>query len=187
MERKRIREVIVVEGHHDTEKLRKYYDCDTIETSGTHLGKAVMDRIREAQKKRGVIIFTDPDSPGNRIRDQINKAIPDCKNAFVDKKDAHTTRKVGVEHAQKEALDRALGHLVTFTDKADNELTMQDMIELCLSGNENSFTLREKTGEVLHIGMGNARTMLHRMNYLGITKEELKETVDKICIQMKEE
>ena len=76
IEKKKIQEVIVVEGRHDTEKLRKYFDCDTIETGGTSLGDSVIERIREAQKARGVIIFTDPDSPGNRIRNVINQNIP---------------------------------------------------------------------------------------------------------------
>lgn len=76
MEKRRIREVIVVEGKHDTEKLRKYFDCDTIETNGTHLGKSVIEQIAAAQKSRGVIILTDPDSPGNRIRCAINQAVP---------------------------------------------------------------------------------------------------------------
>lgn len=175
--KRRIKEVIVVEGHHDTEKLRKYYDCDTIETSGTHLGKDVMDRIRQAKERRGVIIFTDPDSPGNRIRHAINEQIPGCKNAYVDKKDAHTPKKVGVEHAEKEALDRALDHLITVTEHPQEEITPQDFLELGLTGSENSAQLREKAGILLHIGNGNAKTMRRRMNYLGITKEELREVL----------
>lgn len=173
---KRIREVIVVEGHHDSERLRTYFDCDTIETGGTSLGEDVMHRIKEAQKTRGVIIFTDPDSPGNRIRNAINQEVPDCKNAFVNKKDAHTTKKVGVEHASFEALNEALEHLVTYTEHEDT-LSMNDLYELGLCGSENSFALREKTGEHYHIGCGNAKTMLRRLNFLNITKEELRQVI----------
>ena len=50
MSMKKIKEVIVVEGRHDTERLRKYFDCDTIETGGTSLGQDVIDRIIEAKK-----------------------------------------------------------------------------------------------------------------------------------------
>lgn len=173
---KRIKEVIVVEGHHDSERLRTYFDCDTIETGGTSLGEDVMQRIMEAQKDRGVIIFTDPDSPGNRIRNAINQRVPGCKNAFVNKKDAHTTRKVGVEHASYEALQEALENLVTYTECKDT-LTMSDLFELGLSGETNSFALREKIGEYYHIGCGNAKTMLRRLNFLNITKEELRQVI----------
>lgn len=179
IEKKRIQEVIVVEGHHDTEKLRKYFDCDTIETGGTSLGKQVMDRIREAQKTRGVIIFTDPDSPGNRIRNAINQAIPGCKNAFVMKKDAHTIKKVGVEHAQYEPLLEALENVVTYVDAPHDGLTMTDMVELGLSGSIDSMKKREMVGEYFHIGNGTAKTMLRRMNFAKITKEELERVIQK--------
>lgn len=175
--KKSIKQVIVVEGHHDTEKLKKYFDCDTIETGGTSLGDDVMDMIRLAREKRGVIIFTDPDSPGNRIRNAINQAIPGCENAYVDRKKARTDRKVGVEHAEKAALEEALCHLVTYEEQPEGRLTMQDLFELGLSGGTDSSALREKAGSLLHIGNGTAKTMLARLNCLGITKEELKEVL----------
>ena len=112
MSMKKIKEVIVVEGRHDTERLRKYFDCDTIETGGTSLGQDVIDRIIEAKKTRGVIVFTDPDSPGNRIRHAVNQSVGGCKNAFVMKKDARTDKKVGVEHATYEILKEALENVV---------------------------------------------------------------------------
>lgn len=177
IEKKRIQEVIVVEGHHDTEHLRRFYDCDTIETSGTHLGKDILDRIEEANKTRGVIIFTDPDSPGNRIRNTINEKIPNCKNAFVVKKDAKTEHKVGVEHANKLALDEALNNLVTYVETS-NTLTMNDFLELGLTGNKDSKQKRDTLGEYFHIGGGNAKTMLRRINFLNVSKEEIKKVIN---------
>lgn len=175
--KKKIQEVIVVEGRHDTEKLRKYFDCDTIETGGTSLGEDVLERIKHAQKTRGVIVFTDPDSPGNRIRNAVNQYVPGCKNAFVMKKDARTDKKVGVEHAEFDVLNEALENLVTYQD-VTTSLTMNDMIELGLSGNTNSSALRDKVGEYYHIGSGNAKTMLRRMNFLHLTKEEIRQVVE---------
>lgn len=172
-----IREVIVVEGHHDTEKLRKYFDCETIETGGTSLPESVMNRIKAAQKTRGVIVFTDPDSPGNRIRNLINQNIPGCKNAFVMKKDAHTTKKVGVEHAGYEALKEALQNVVTYQEDSYTGLSMTDMMELGLSGKDDSTQLREKVGAYFHIGNGTAKTMLRRINFAKITKEELERVI----------
>ncbi len=177
MDRKRIREVIVVEGRHDTDRLRMYYDCDTIETGGSSLSDMTMEMIRTAAKQRGIIVLTDPDSPGNRIRDRINREIPGCRNAFVDKRNARTEKKVGVEHADFETIDAALSNLITYTEQ-NKTISMPDMYELGLSGGENSSALREKAGRKLHIGNGNARTMLNRLNCLNITKEELKEILD---------
>jgi ribonuclease M5 len=176
---KQIQEVIVVEGRHDTEKLRKYFACDTIETGGTSLGKEVLERISYAQKTRGVIIFTDPDSAGNRIRNAVNRAVPGCKNAFVDREDAHTTKKVGVEHAAEEPLEAALSHLVTYTEHPADPITVQQFYELGLTGGTNSADLRNKIGRIFHIGGGSAKTMLHRLNCLQVTYEQLKEAVEK--------
>lgn len=174
---RRIQEVIVVEGKHDTERLRKYFDCDTIETNGLSLSDETIEYIRMIQKKRGIIIFTDPDSPGNRIRNKINQEVPQCRNAFVDKKMARTDKKVGIEHASKEVLEEALNNLITWDTNEEKKLTMEDMVDLHLSGYTDSSALREKIGVQLHIGNGNAKTMLRRLNCLGISREELEEVL----------
>ena len=71
-----IKQIIVVEGKNDTNVLKSYFDCDTIETHGTHLGKEILAQIALAKEKRGIIIFTDPDYPGEKIRSTINHHIP---------------------------------------------------------------------------------------------------------------
>lgn len=174
---KQIREVIVVEGKNDTARLRRWFDCETIETGGLSLNEETLDLIRTVQERRGVIIFTDPDSPGNRIRDRINKAVPGCKNAFAEKKRARTEKKVGVEHAEKEMLEEALANLVTYTETPHACITAQDMFELGLSGADNSAQLRTKLGAYLHIGDANARTFRSRLSCLGITREELEKAI----------
>ena len=43
-----IKEIIVVEGKNDTLNLKRYFDCDTIETSGDSTNPLVLERIKEA-------------------------------------------------------------------------------------------------------------------------------------------
>ena len=176
--KQRIHQVLIVEGHHDTEHLRRFYDCDTIETHGLGLEEETLKLIEEAQKSRGVIIFTDPDSPGNRIRSRINEAVPGCLNAFVDKTDARTEKKVGVEHAAKPVLDAALANLVTCESVPEGNLKIGDLYELGLCGRDDSAERRMALGKKLHLGAGTAKTMVHRLNCLGITKEELKKELE---------
>ena len=173
-----IHEIIVVEGRHDTQQLKKYFDCETIETGGSSIDDKVIEQIRYAASTRGVIIFTDPDTPGNQIRHIINQHVPNCKNAFVDKHNASTEKKVGIEHADKDTLWNALQNIVTITDVPKGSLTMIDLFELGLSGQTNSAESRRKVGEYYHVGDGNAKTMLARLNCLAITKEELREVID---------
>ena len=78
-----IKEVIVVEGQNDTKRLKTFFDCETIETHGLGLNKETIEFIKQMQEKRGIILFLDPDSPGEKIRNRLNSEIPDLKNAFI--------------------------------------------------------------------------------------------------------
>lgn len=172
-----IREVIVVEGRHDTERLREFFDCETIETGGTSLGEEKLEEIRAAQQRCGVIILTDPDSPGNRIRNAVSRAVPGCLHAFVANEDAHTAHKVGVEHANEETLRAALAHLITLKEKQE-KLTPADLYEMGLLGRASSADLRACLGRRLHIGAGTAKTMCRRLNGLGFTREQLRKEIE---------
>lgn len=175
---KHIRQVIVVEGKHDSDTLHKYFDCVTIETGGSALSEKTIELIKHACMTSGVIIFTDPDAPGNMIRNKINQAVPGCQNAFIDKKKARTSKKVGIEHAGREALEDALTHLVTFREDMERKLTTADMAELGLCGNEQATEKRRLVGERLYVGYGTAKTMLKRLNHLGVTKEEIRKVLE---------
>lgn len=175
----KIKEIIVVEGKHDSEKLKRYFDCDTIETSGTHLGNKTLKCIRLAQEKRGIIIFTDPDAPGEKIRNTINQAVPGCKNAFIMKDKAKTSKKVGVEHASKEDLEASLSHLMTYSSLIKETLSWDEYIELGFNGRCDSALHRAKIGEFLFIGKANAKTLFKRLNMLQLTKAD--------CIKIMEE
>jgi ribonuclease M5 len=175
--RKTIQEVIVVEGKNDTANLKKYYDCDTIETNGTHLGREILALIAEAKARRGVIIFTDPDAPGDQTRAKINAAVEGCRNAFIDKKKARTAKKVGVEHASHEALEEALSHTVTYLSHPMMKITPADLYELGLSGQPDSQKKREELGTKLHISFTSARAMCRMLNCLGMSREDVREAM----------
>lgn len=78
----KIKEIIVVEGKDDTTAIKRAVNADTIETNGSAVSEAVIERIKLAQETRGVIVFTDPDYPGERIRHIVAERVPDCKHAF---------------------------------------------------------------------------------------------------------
>ena len=68
-----IQEVLVVEGKMDVVAIDKAVDADCIITGGFALHKKTLDDIEKAYKKRGIIILTDPDSAGERIRKFLAK------------------------------------------------------------------------------------------------------------------
>jgi len=171
-----IRELIVVEGKNDTKRLKSFFDVDTIETHGMGLGRETIELIRAANKKRGVILFLDPDAPGEKIRRKINEAIPGLKNAFVMKEDARTKKKVGIEHASKEVLSEALDNLVSYGDFKET-LSNEEFCALGLKGDEDSARKREKVARAFHLGRCNAKTMLKRINMLGIGCEDIEKVL----------
>ena len=69
-EKIKIQEVLVVEGKDDTVNLRRFYDVDTYETRGSAINDEDLERIEKLNNLRGVIVFTDPDYNGERIRHQ---------------------------------------------------------------------------------------------------------------------
>lgn len=168
-----IKEIIVVEGKNDTNVLKSYFECDTIETHGTHLGKEILAQIKLAKEKRGVIIFTDPDFPGEKIRTTINQKIPGCQNAYIEKNKAKTTKKVGVEHATKEDLMEALAHLFTYEENMQETLSYDDYISLGFNGCDDAALRRSFIAKKLHLGKPNAKTLYKRLNMLRLCKEDI--------------
>ena len=177
MDKPYIQEVIVVEGKNDTARLKQYFDCDTIETHGTCLSPFTLKLIARMKEARGIIVFTDPDAPGNQIRNAVNQAVPGCRNAFIDKKDARTDKKVGVEHAGVEALKQALDNLITIQERPAETISASDFFELGLMGRADSSTLRIKAAQIYHAGTANAKTLRKRLNSLGIETEELRKAL----------
>ncbi|MQS89493.1 ribonuclease M5 [Companilactobacillus mishanensis] len=180
---KKIKEVIVVEGKSDTSRLHDCLgDVDTIETNGSALSEMTKVRIKEAQRKRGVIIFTDPDFNGNRLRTIIEKIVPDAKQAFLSRAKAVPKKSdgsLGIEHASDEDIKQALKSVYSMDDNDFKTYSQNDMIALKLIGDAKSKQRREFVGEQLKIGYTNAKQFLIRLNMLQVSPQELLEEVKK--------
>jgi ribonuclease M5 len=174
--------IIVVEGIHDEAKLKSIYpDCNCVITNGREIDDSTIEYIKKLSETHEIIIFTDPDSPGERIRNIITNAVPNAKQAFLRKKDciSNNKKKVGIEHASSEAIINALDNVYTPTNNAD-VITMNELFELGLNGNSNSAILRDKISDYLNIGKPNCKTFLNRLNLLQIDKEKLMEILCKV-------
>ncbi|MGZ9587079.1 ribonuclease M5 [Paenibacillus marinisediminis] len=170
-----IREVIVVEGRDDTVAIKRAVEADTIETGGSALNEMTFKRIAMAQERRGVIIFTDPDFPGERIRKAIAGRVPGCKHAFITKREALAKGDIGVENASPEAIRQALANVRTEMPSPEGAvLTWSDLIAAGLTALEGSSERRMKLGELLGIGYCNAKQFLKRCTAFQITREEFE-------------
>jgi len=166
---KKIQEVIVVEGKTDTAIIKKLFDVETIETHGLALSQETLDFIEQTAKLRGIIVLTDPDYPGMKIRHMIMERIPEAKHAFVAKEDAIGKKKLGIAEAREEAIIEALKNVVTFSEDKES-LSWNEFISLDIIGNKER---RLRIYETFHLGYGNAKTLFKRLNMAGITKEDI--------------
>lgn len=168
--KKKIKEVVVVEGKTDTATLQNIFEVDTIETKGLSLNDRTLSLIKETARRRGIIVLTDPDFPGNKIRNTIIEAVPNSKHAFIEKKDAIGKKKLGVAEARKEAIIEALNKVVNF-DNQQTSITWNEFVQLGVIGSKEKRNLIYKE---FNLGYGNNKALFKRLNMLGITKEEIE-------------
>ena len=175
-----IKEVLVVEGKIDVVAIDKAVEADCIITEGFNLKPKALDSIEKAYKKRGIIIMTDPDSAGERIRRFLTKRFPEAKHAFIPKEDATANNDIGIEQASPEAIRTALAKVRTMDWEPTNNFSGADLLRAGISGSPAAGEKRAKLGAVLGIGYANAKTFLHRLNNYGITREEFLQAVAKL-------
>ncbi|TDG75937.1 hypothetical protein C5L33_001495 [Lactobacillus pasteurii] len=175
IKKKQFNAVVVVEGKDDTIRLQQFFPgIETIETNGSAVSAQVLAQIKQLSQSREIIVFTDPDFNGERIRRIVTEAVPTAKQAFITRKEGEPDKagSLGVEHASKEALERALSDL--HEEKASSsDLTEADFRDLGLAGGAEARKLREAVGIKLGVGYGNAKTFYKRLQTFGISKEQL--------------
>lgn len=172
-----IKEVLVVEGKMDVVAINKAVEADCIITEGFNLLPRTIKNIKAAYEKRGIIILTDPDSAGERIRSYLVRRFPNAKHAFIPAQEATANDDIGVEQAKPEAIRKALAKVRTAEIEPSNEFSAKDLILNGLNGSQSASVRRAKVGEILGIGFANAKTFLHRLNNYGVTRDEFEKAL----------
>ena len=173
-------EVIVVEGKNDKARILAIFpNLQVITTNGSEISEETLQMIEELSKNHQIILFLDPDFPGERIRNIILNRVPECQNIFIEKKKAinYKKKKVGVEHASDEDIIEALENRITFRN-GKQTLTTNDFYILGLLGNENSSKKRAYLASVLHLGNSNGKTLLKRLNFMQVSYEKVSELLN---------
>ena len=166
-----IQQVIVVEGKSDIARVRQAVDADLIATGGYALRSAVI-------QDRGIIILTDPDGPGEKIRSRLSVMFPEALHAFVPKSEASTEDDVGIEDASPESIRKALDKVRILYQESSHEFHMEDLWNSGLTGAEDATGKRASVGAILGIGYGNAKQFLRRLNHFGITRKEWESALE---------
>lgn len=174
-----IKEIIVVEGKSDTVAVKRATNADTIETNGSAIDELTIERIQHAQETRGVIVFTDPDYPGRRIRAIIEERVAGVKHAFLEKKKtiAKNGKGLGIEHAQDEDIRQAIRSVYTVDDSSVSTIPLAHLIETRLIGHPDARKRRERLSELLCIGQVNGKGLKKRLEMFRIDQARLHEVL----------
>lgn len=183
----KVRQPIVVEGRYDRIRLAALIDGVIIETGGFRIfkDKALLDSLRHIACTTGLILLTDSDQAGFRIRSFLKNAlgpkakltqvyIPDVKGLERRKHIPSAEGLLGVEGMDTETLraafERAGIGCETVVQKSD--LTTADLFEAGLTGKPESAARRRSLLRQLHLPerLSNS-AMLTLLNTL-LTREE---------------
>ena len=174
-----IKEIIVVEGRDDTTAIKRALNADTIETGGSAISKEVIKRIKKAHELRGVIIFTDPDYPGEKIRKTISSQIPGIKHAFITKDEARGNNDIGVENASSEVIIRALQEAkIEWVVEPEENISWESLIDFGLVGEKTAGRRRQILCDLLGIGYSNAKQLYKRLKMFQISREEFLKALE---------
>ena len=193
----KIKEAIVVEGRYDKNTLSQIVDAPILETSGFCImkDKQQLKLLRRVAESRGLIVFTDSDGAGFMIRNFLKSAIPPkyLRHAYIPDIPGKERRKsapgkegkLGVEGMTPQIIEDALRKAgATFlgeeTKRTAGNITKQDMMELGLSGGQNSSGLRKQLLKKLDLPEHmSANALLQAVNLL-YTLDELREILSQL-------
>ena len=152
----RIQQVIVVEGRYDAAAIGALVDGLILTTDGfaIYKDKQTQALLKELGRQRGVILLTDPDAAGFRIRNFLSNLIGQqyVRQAYVPAVAGKESRKavpgkeglLGVEGLPPETLRKALLDAGASETAARHgrEITYTDLYQWGLSGTAGSQTQR---------------------------------------------
>lgn len=157
MKKLRVKYPVIVEGRYDKAKLSTLMEGDIIQTDGFRIfsNKDKMGLIRRLAERGGVVILTDSDRAGFRIRGYLAGAIPPERvlHVYIPQVQGKERRKrrpsaegtLGVEGMETEVLREALakaGALAGEEVPPRQPITKGMLYALGFSGGERSAVLR---------------------------------------------
>ncbi len=196
----KVKEAVIVEGKYDKIKLSGIIDTVIIETDGFGIfkDKEKQKLIRFLAEKKGIIILTDSDSAGFKIRSFIqnitkcenvkNVFIPDIYGKEKRKTEVSKEGKLGVEGIDTKIIIDALEKAGVFCDetpkKQIREITHTDFFEDCVSGGENSSVIRKALAKELDLPERISSSSLLKLVNSYMTYEEYKDAIERVRIKM---
>jgi len=167
-----IEKIIIVEGRNDESAVKAVVNAEVIVTGGFSINKSTWGLMEKAYEGPGILVFTDPDYEGERIRRRIKDRFPKSLHAHISREEGKKNSDIGIENASGENIIKALNKAIIPTTDREEVFTMDDLLYFDLSGSPQAAAKREGIGKVLGIGSCNSKTFMARLNSYGISREE---------------
>lgn len=186
-------EVIIVEGRDDTARLIETFgpEVKIIETGGSALNKATRVRIKQAAEQFGIIIFTDPDFQGLRLRRIISEEIPEAKQAHLLPEESRSHKvgaSLGVEHATPAAIEAAISAVAKLSlADAVEKIPLAELVRLQLIGHPAATSRRTQVAKHFHLGHLNGKQLQKQLALYQVTLEQLTDFLNEVDRLVKEE
>ena len=171
MNKKYIPGVIVVEGTHDVSKLSLVYDSVYVVTNGYDVPQKEINFLKALKGGTPIIVLTDKDEAGKKIRDKINQIRNDVINIEIEA--PKNKKKKGIAECELFDIQKALDKYVGEKKSISN----LDLYELGIIGKENSREIRNKLSNKFNLGLVNKNNMIKRLNILDISLEDIKKEI----------
>ena len=162
-----IKETIIVEGTYDKIKLSGFIESVILTTNGFTVfkNKKLLESIKTLARETGIVILTDADSAGFKIRNYIKQSItegtvlhayiPDVKGKEKRKRVPGKEGLLGVEGIDEKTILTALKNAgctingSSEAPKSEKAVTKADMFAAGLSGGADSGKRREELAKKL--------------------------------------
>lgn len=159
--------ILVVEGKSDVSFLSSFIDTLFVTTNGFDVNKDILDFLSFYSKDKDIIVLTDSDEAGEKIRNKINRAIQDIFNVSIPIKMCDKHHKHGVAEAKKEDVISALVQFIKKDNIKRGAISLSELYCLGFVG-EHSKDCRFYACKKLHIKFCNPKQFLKYVNYLNI-------------------
>lgn len=192
----KIDRAVIVEGRYDKIKLSSVIDGIIIETDGFGIfnDKEKQRLIRRLAEAKGLLILTDSDSAGFKIRSFIRGIVPNeqIKHAYIpdifgkEKRKAEPSKegKLGVEGVNIQVIIDALEKAGVLCEETENterrEITKLDLFEDGLSGKPDSDALRKRLLKHLDLPERLTSNALVQILNTFLTFEEYKTAIEEV-------
>lgn len=162
--------VIVVEGKEDVCYLSSFLKAYFFTTNGFDINEEKLEFLSRVSKNKKVIILTDPDEAGKKIREKIVARINDVFVVEIVKNSRKNYIKSGVAESEKQVIIDALKPFIIEEEIKIENYDLSTLISLDNNPSDKKLEIIEK----YRLINGNNKFLENQLNMLGIKPEEIR-------------